>query len=186
MTIIKNYIEVDGKYEKQVFTYRTAHVGVVNLAVKEGQRVIEGEILYAITRLGLEKPKNSLKDGVVNNISFGLEGKFTGFDEHVLTLEHVLSEEEKRILEEERHFNFILADIGAKYYLTLYKGSEPLVREGSIIQSGDTIALSMVQKKKMEIEYTGPRAEVKRIYFGNGDELKEGERLFGLVKSDGD
>jgi hypothetical protein len=39
----------------------------------------------------------------------------------------------------------------------------------------------MVMKKRREIVYEGERAKVARVYFMNGQQCGEGEKLFGLV-----
>ncbi len=182
MVIKRTLIEdSEGKYDKERFDYHSDRVGDVVIRVCEAQTVEAGDVLYTITRLGVTKTKTAQRHGVLAAVNSGADQQFVGYDTPMVTLEHVLSEEEKRILEEERYYDFILADIGAKYFVTLYKGAQPLVAESSIINPGDIIVLSMVQKKKREIEYEGPAAELKRIYFSNGQELRKGDRLFGVV-----
>jgi hypothetical protein len=43
------------------------------------------------------------------------------------------------------------------------------------------LAIAMVMKKRREIVYEGKRGRVARIYFLNGQQVMEGDKLFGIV-----
>ena len=57
----------------------------------------------------------------------------------------------------------------------------PLVSVGDIVEKGHVLAIAMVMKKRREIVHEGERGRVARIYFLNGQQVREGEKLFGIV-----
>ncbi len=169
----------DGYY--RVTRYYTSHTGVVSIKVKEGQEIEEGDLLYTITRLGLIKRRLSEINGVVSKINNGIEDSFCGYYTHVLDAEHKLTPDEVQVLEEERDYIFVLAPQGAQYYLTSNPGMPPLVCVGDIVQKGSVIAIAMVMKKRREVIYEGERGKIAKIYFINGQQCHEGEKLLGIL-----
>jgi biotin carboxyl carrier protein len=165
----------------RVTEYYTTHTGVVSIKVAVGQKVEEGDVLYTITRLGLIKKRTANSDGIIESVSSDIEGKFCEYHAHVLDLVYKLSEEEVQNLEEERDYSFVRAPQGAQYYLTPNPGMSPFVTVGEIVETGKVLAVAMVMKKRREIVYEGERAKVARVYFMNGQQCGEGEKLFGLV-----
>lgn len=169
----------DGYYK--ITRYYTSHTGVVNVEVEEGQNVEEGDILYTITRLSLIKKKLSEITGSVKYINREINSKFCGYRTHILDLQHMLNPEEVQTLEEEKDYIFIAAPQGAQYYITPNPGMPSIVGVGDIVQKGVVLAIAMVMKKRREIIYQGERGQVARIYFLNGQQCHEGDKLFGIV-----
>lgn len=161
--------------------YYTSHTGVVDIKVEDDQEVEEGDLLYTITRLGLIKKRLAEESGVIKNINKSIDGKFCGYHRKVLTLEHKLTAEEAQNLEEERDYVFVYASQGAQYYITPNPGFPPLVNVGDVINKGDIIAIAMVMKKRREIIYDNDRGKIAKIYFINGQQRKEGDKLFGIL-----
>ena len=165
----------------RVTEYYTTHTGVISIKVAAGQEVEEGDILYTITRLGLIKKRTSRSGGVIEKVNRNIEGKFCEYHAHVLDLRYKLSAAEVQNLEEERTYSFVRAPQGAQYYLTPNPGMPPLVSVGEIVESGKVLAIAMVMKKRREIVYEGERGKIARIYFMNGQQCGEGEKLFGVI-----
>jgi len=165
----------------KVTKYYTSHTGVVNVKVKEDQEVEEGDLLYTITRLGLIKKRVADIYGIVKNISSKIEDTFCGYYTHVLDVEHQLTPEEVQVMEEERDYTFILSPQGAQYYLTPNPGMPALVSVGDIVRRGSVLAIAMVMKKRREIIYEGERGKIAKIYFMNGQQCHEGDKLFGII-----
>jgi len=165
----------------RITQYFTSHTGIVSIKVEENQEIEEGDLLYTITRLGLIKKRLAEEDGIVKDINMSIDGKFCGYHTEVLKLEHKLSPEEVQNLEEERDYNFVFAPQGAQYYITSNPGLPPLVNVGDIVKKGDVIAIAMVMKKRREIIYEGERGKIAKIYFINGQQCKEGDKLFGIL-----
>ena len=165
----------------RITRYFTSHTGIVNIKVEEGQEVEEGDLLYTITRLGLIKKRLAEENGVIRNINKEIDGKFCGYHTEVLSLEHKLSPEEVQNLEEERDYVFVYAPQGAQYYITPNPGLPPMVNVGDIVNKGDVIAIALVMKKRREIVYEGERGKIAKIYFMNGQQCKEGDKLFGIL-----
>lgn len=170
-----------GDLEKQLLEYLSIYTGNVSIFVEHGQEVSFGDILYSIERNGLTAFIKADKDGVISDISYDCDGHFVGFDVHLLTLEHCLTEQEKEILREEMEYTFICAEKAATYYLTPEREAPPLIHIGDVIHDGDILAVSMVMKNKREVIYHGPIAEIRKIYFRNEEQRKSGERLLGVV-----
>jgi predicted deacylase len=169
----------DGYY--RITEYYTAHTGVVSVKASEGDRLEEGDTLYTISRLGLLKKRTSRNPGVVENVNGDIEGTFCGYHVHVLDLAYRLSADEVQSLEDERSFEFVRAPQGAQYYLTPNPGMPPLVSVGDNVEPGTIVAIAMVMKKRREIVYEGERGRIARIYFMNGQQCGEGEKLFGII-----
>jgi biotin carboxyl carrier protein len=169
----------DGYY--RITRYYTSHTGIVSIKVKEGQEIEEGDLLYTITRLGLIKRRGSEINGVVIRINNEIQNSFCGYYTHVLDTEHKLTPEEVQQFEEERDYIFVLAPQGAQYYLTSNPGMPPLVNVGDMVDKGKVIAIAMVMKKRREIVYDGERGRIAKIYFSNGQQCHEGEKLFGII-----
>jgi biotin carboxyl carrier protein len=166
----------------RVTSYFTSHTGTVSLKVEEGQRVEEGDVLYTITRLDLIKKRIcEITEGTVRNVNMEIDNRFCGYFVHVMDLEHRLTPEEAQIHEEEAYYTFVYAPQGAQYYTTPNPGMPPLIGVGDIIDSGHVIAIAMVMKKRREITYEGKRGRVAKIYFLNGQQVAEKEKLFGIV-----
>jgi biotin carboxyl carrier protein len=180
-------MEIEREAEKRkngfyrVTEYYTTHTGIVSIKVADDQEVEEGDTLYTITRLGLIKKRRSMKSGTVERVSFDIDRTFCGYGTHVLDLESKLSAEEIQNLEEERDYSFVRAPQGAQYYLTPNPGMPPLVAIGDTVESGAVLAVMMVMKKRREIVYEGERGKIARIYFMNGQQCGEGDKLFGVV-----
>jgi biotin carboxyl carrier protein len=49
------------------------------------------------------------------------------------------------------------------------------------VEKGYVLAIAMVMKKRREIIYEGERGRVAKIYFLNGQQCREGAKLFGIV-----
>ena len=170
----------DGHY--RLIKYHTRHTGIVTIKLTEGQELEEGDLLYTITRLDLiKKILCDYKDGVVTRINRPIDNSFCGFYTFVLEIEIKLTPAEEQTLEEETHYAFVASPQGAKYFVTPKPGLPPLVSVGDIIEKGHILAIAMVMKKRREIVYEGERGRVARIYFLNGQQVKEGEKLFGIV-----
>ena len=169
----------DGYY--RVTEYYTTHTGVVSLKVSEGDQLEEGDTLYTISRLGLLKKRSSRTPGAVERINGDIEGTFCGYHVHVLDLSYRLSSDEVQNLQDERSFEFVRAPQGAQYYLTPNPGMPSLVSVGDNVESGTVMAIAMVMKKRREIVYEGERGRVARVYFMNGQQCGEGEKLFGII-----
>jgi biotin carboxyl carrier protein len=143
--------------------------------------VEEGDTLYTLTRLDLIKRRLADINGTVCNINHQVENSFCGYREHVLDVKHELTPEEVQELEEEREYKFVLAPQGAQYYITSNPGIPPLVSVGEIVQKGKVLAIAMVMKKRREIIYDGERGRVAKVYFMNGQQCHQGEKLFGIL-----
>jgi biotin carboxyl carrier protein len=170
----------DGIY--RVTKYFTSHTGRVSLKVEKAQSVEEGDVLYTITRLDLIKKR--LCESVIGTVKYvnkDIDDTFCGYYVPVLTLEQKLTPEEVQILEDERNYKFIFAPQGAKYYLTQNPGMPPIVNVGDVVDRGSVLAVAMVMKKRREIIYDGERGRIAKIYFMNGQQCREGEKLFGIV-----
>jgi biotin carboxyl carrier protein len=179
---VDSRIEKRGEEYVQIRRYYTSHSGIVSLGVKEGRRVEEGDVLYTITRLGLIKRRVcDIPEGMVGSVNSGIDGKFCGFFTHVLDLEHRLTPEEAQVYEEEAYYTFIHAQQGAQYFTTPNPNMPPIISVGDIIEKGQVIAIAMVMKKRREIIYEGERGRVAKIYFLNGQQVAEKEKLFGIV-----
>lgn len=165
----------------RVTEYYTTHTGVVSIVVAAGQEVEEGDVLYTITRLGLIKKRRSRSSGSVARVNRSIEGTFCGYHTHVLDLWYKLSPDEVQNVREERDYSFVRAPQGAQYYITLNPGMPPLVAVGDTVEAGTVLAVAMVMKKRREIVYEGERGKIARIYFMNGQQCGEGEKLFGVV-----
>jgi biotin carboxyl carrier protein len=166
----------------RITKYYTSHTGMVSVKVQEDQRVEEGDVLYTITRLGLIKRRTcDIMDCVVKNVNKDIDSSFCGYYTHVLDLEHKLTPEEAQIYEEEGYYTFVYAPQSAQYYTTPNPGMPPLVGIGDIIDKNHVIVIAMVMKKRREILYEGERGRVAKIYFLNGQQVAEGEKLFGIV-----
>jgi len=179
---IENRIEerADGYY--RITSHFTNHTGIVSIKVIEGQSVEEGDLLYTITRLGLIKRRLcEVPQAVVKRINREIDRLFCGYYTHVLDLEHKLSPEEAQTLEEEKEFAFVYAPKGAQYFITPNPGMPPLVNYGDMVEKGSVLAVAMVMKKRREIVYQGDRGKIARIYFMNGQQCKEGDKLFGII-----
>jgi len=178
---VENKIEKrkDGYY--QVTSYYTNHTGVVSIKVEEKKEVEEGDVVYTITRLELIKRRIAITSGIVKNINKDIVNKFSGYYTHVLDIEHKLSAEETQALEEERDYIFIKAPQGAQYFITKNPGLPPIVSVGDIIDNGTIIAIAMVMKKRREIIYGGERSKIAKIYFMNGQQCHQGDKLFGII-----
>jgi biotin carboxyl carrier protein len=170
----------DGHY--RLIKYYTNHTGMVSIKVTEGQSLEEGDQLYTITRLDLIKKRLSdYNEGVVRKINRSIDNSFCGFHTFILELELKLTPEEEQTLEEETHYKFVTSPQGAQYFVTPNPGLPPLVSVGDIVEKGHVLAIAMVMKKRREIVYEGKRGRVARIYFLNGQQVMEGEKLFGIV-----
>lgn len=165
----------------RIVRHYTNHTGVVSVSVKEDQEIEEGDVLYTITRLDLIKKKVGEISGSIKKVNKKIDGKFCGYYTHVLDIEHRLTPEEVQTLEEERDYIFLNAPQGAQYYITSNPGMPPLVSVGDIVEKGSVIAIAMVMKKRREIVYDGERGRVAKIYFLNGQQCKEGDKLFGII-----
>jgi biotin carboxyl carrier protein len=170
----------DDRYYK-VTKYYTSHTGVVGIRVEDGQMVEEGDTLYTLTRLDLIKRRLSDVNGTVRSINHKLENEFSGYYTHVLDVEHELSPEEVQVLEEEKEYTFVYAPQGAQYYVTNNPGMPPLASVGEIVQKGKVIAVAMVMKKRREVVYQGERGRIAKIYFMNGQQVHQGDKLFGIL-----
>jgi len=170
----------DGYYK--VTSYFTEHTGQISIKVQEGQEVEEGDVLYTNTRLGLIKKRLcEVSSAVVKNVNWDIHEKFCGYYTHVLDLEHKLTPEEAQAYEEERDYIIVYAPQGAQYYITPNPGMPPIVNYGDIVEKGSVLAIAMVMKKRKEIIYEGERGKIAKIYFMNGQQVKEGEKLFGIL-----
>ena len=169
----------DGYY--RVTEYYTNHTGVVSVKVTEGDRIEEDDTLYTISRLGLLTKRPSGTPGVVEKVNGDVEGTFCGYNVHVLDLAYRLSADEVQNLQDERSFEFLRAPQGAQYYLTPNPGMPPLVSVGDNVEPGTVMAIAMVMKKRREIVYEGERGRIARVYFMNGQQCGEGEKLFGII-----
>jgi biotin carboxyl carrier protein len=179
---IERSIEKRGDDFFKVARYFSTHTGTVSLKVKEGQQVEEGDVLYTITRLDLIKKRIcDVSDATVKNVNRNIDNMFCGYYTHILDLEHRLTPEEAQVHEEEAYYTFIYAPQGAQYYTTPNTGLPPLISVGDIIEKGQVIAIAMVMKKRREILYEGERGRVAKIYFLNGQQVSEKEKLFGIV-----
>ncbi len=178
---IESEIRKRGEKSYQVTRYFTSHTGVVSLMAEEGGIVEEGDLLYTLTRLGLIKKRLAAVSGVVRNINRLIEDTFLGYYVHVLDVEHELTAEELQALEEERDYEFVRAPQSAQYYITSSLGMPPLVSVGDIVREGTVLAVVMVMKKRREIVYEGKRGRIAKIYFMNGQQCREGDKLFGIV-----
>ena len=178
---IESEIRKKGEATVQATRYFTSHTGVISIKVEEGGIVEEGDLLYTITRLGLIKKRLATVSGVVRNVNRSIEGRFCGYYIHVLDIEHELSPEELQAIEEERDYQFVRAPQSAQYYITSNLGLPPLVSIGDIVREGTVLAVAMVMKKRREIVYEGPRGRIAKIYFMNGQQCREGDKLFGIV-----
>jgi len=165
----------------QVTRYFTSHTGVVAIKTEDGRIVEEGDLLYTITRLGLIKKRLATVSGVVRNINRSIEDTFCGYYVHVLDVEHEMTPEELQALEEEREYQFVRAPQSAQYYITSNLGMPPLVSVGDIVHEGTVLAVAMVMKKRREIVYEGKRGKIAKIYFMNGQQCREGDKLFGII-----
>jgi predicted deacylase len=180
MEILKEVEKRKGGYFR-VTEYYTSHTGEVSLKVKVKQEVEEGDLLFTIARLGLLKKRTSKTGGVIENINSGIDGRFCGFNTHVLDLRYKLTPEEVQNLEDEHDYIFVRAPQGAQYYLTSNPAMAPLVSVGDVVSKGSVLAIAMVMKKRREIVYEGERGKVAKIYFMNGQQCQEGEKLVGIV-----
>jgi len=179
---VETRIEKRGKAYYKVTKYYTSHTGVVNIKVREGQDLEEGDVLYTLTRLGLIKKRLcGVPGGTVKYLNTDIEKRFCEYFTHVIDIEYKLSAEEAQALEEEEHYTFVTAPQGAQYYVTPNPGMPPVVSVGDIIVKGNVIAIAMVMKKRREILYQGERGRLAKIYFMNGQQVGEGEKLFGIV-----
>ena len=170
----------DGHY--RLIKFFTNHTGIVSLKSTEGQQLEEGDQLYTITRLDLiKKILFDYSAGVVRKINRPIDNSFCGYYTFVLEIEIKLTPAQEQTLEEETHYTFVTSPQGAQYYVTPNPGMPPLVSVGDIIEKGHVLAVAMVMKKRREIVYEGERGRVARIYFLNGQQVKEGEKLFGIV-----
>jgi biotin carboxyl carrier protein len=171
----------DDEYFK-ITKYYTSHTGLVSIEVQEGQSIEEGDLLYTITRLDLIKKRMcDITDGVVRNVNKDIHSTFCGYYTHILDVEHRLTPEETQTYEEEAYYTFVFAPQGAQYYITPNPGMPPLINVGDIVEKNHVIAIAMVMKKRREIVYEGDRGRVAKIYFLNGQQVGEGEKLFGIV-----
>ncbi|MFW6139029.1 MAG: biotin/lipoyl-containing protein [Spirochaetota bacterium] len=170
----------DGNYYK-ITKYFTSHTGSVSIKAEEGQVVEEGDLLYTLTRLGLIKKRLVETPGVVTNINKNIEGRFCGYYTHVLDVQHKLTPEEVQALEEEEDYIFVTAPQGAQYFITSEPGMPPLVNVGDIVDKGSVLAVAMVMKKRREIIYHGERGKIARMYFMNGQQCHQGDKLFGII-----
>ncbi len=170
----------DGFYK--VNKYYTNHTGIVSIKVTENQSIEEGDLLYTITRLDLIKNRFcDINTGVVRKINRPIDNSFCGYYTHVMDLEHRLTQEEEQVLEEERHYKFVLSRQGAQYYISPNPGMPAFVNVGDTVEKGYVLAIAMVMKKRREIIYEGERGRVAKIYFLNGQQCREGAKLFGIV-----
>jgi len=169
----------DGYYE--IVRYYTSHTGVVSIKVKENDSIEEGDVIYTITRLGLIKKKTALVSGVIKNINKKVDNQFCGYYTHVLDLERKLTPEEAEAFEEEKEYIFVYAPQGAQYYLKPTPALPPMINVGDIVEKGDVIAIALVMKKRKEIIYDGKRGKIAKIYFQNGQQCREGDKLFGII-----
>ena len=180
-------MEIDRDVEKRkdgyyrVTEYYTTHTGDVSVKVADGDRLEEGDTLYTISRLGLLKKRTSKTPGVVEKVSGDIEGTFCGYHTHVLDLAYLLSPDEVQNLQDERSFDFVRAPQGAQYYLTPNPGMPSLVSVGDTVEPGTVMAIAMVMKKRREIVYNGERGRIAKVYFMNGQQCHEGDRLFGII-----
>jgi acetyl/propionyl-CoA carboxylase alpha subunit len=166
----------------RLIKYYTKHTGTVSIKVTAGQRLEEGDLLYTITRLDLiKKILCDYNEGIVKKINRPVDNGFCGYNTFILELELKLTPEEEQTLEEETHYKFVTSPQGAQYFVTPNPGLPPLVSVGDIIEKGRVLAIAMVMKKRREIVYEGSRGRVARIYFLNGQQVTEGEKLFGIV-----
>jgi len=165
----------------RVKRHYSSHTGMVSIKIGDGAEVEEGDLLYTITRLGLIKKRLACITGTVRNINTSVDNVFCGYYTHVLDVEHMLNDEEVQILEEERDYIFVEAPQGAQYYTTSNPGMPPIVNVGDRVDSGSVLAVAMVMKKRREIIYQGPRGRVAKIYFMNGQQVKAGQKLFGIL-----
>ncbi len=178
---IESEIRKKGEKSYQATRYFTSHTGVVSIETEEGRTVEEGDILYTITRLGLIKKRLATVSGVVRNINSSIEDAFCGYYVHVLDVEHDLTPEELQSMEEEREYQFVQAPQSAQYYISSNLGMPPLVSVGDIVREGTVLAVAMVMKKRREIVYEGKRGRIAKIYFMNGQQCREGDKLFGII-----
>lgn len=162
--------------------YMTNHTGFVRIHAQEGSRVEQGDALYSICRLGIIRRVDASTYGKVCACAKDLDEKFVGYGTWVATIMHPLDEHERRLLEEEKAYNVIKAEYDANYFLTPSPSEPPLVRVDDVIRHGQMIAAAMVMKKRQDVMYMGNMpAQVKKIYFANGQVVKDGEPLFALA-----
>ena len=180
--VVESRIEKRDDEYFRITSYFTAHTGTVSLKVREGQQVVEGDVLFTITRLDLIKKRVcDIADCTVRNVNQEIDNRFCAYFVQVMNLEHRLTLEEAQLHEEEAFYTFVYAPQGAQYYTTPNPGMPPLVSVGDIIERGHIIAVAMVMKKRREIIYERERARVAKIYFLNGQQVAEKEKLFGIV-----
>jgi len=173
-------IKKDSGYYR-ITSYYSSHTGVVEIKVKNGIHVEEGDLLYTITRLGLIKKRLVEDSGIVENCNTRIDKTFCGYYTPVLTIKHELTPEEVQDLEEERDYSFVFAPQSAQYYITTNPGMPPIINVGNIVKRGDIIAIAMVMKKRREIIYDGEPGKIAKIYFINGQQCKEGDKLLGML-----
>jgi biotin carboxyl carrier protein len=178
---------VESKIEKRsdgyymINCYYTNHTGVVSIKVKEGAKVEEEDVLYTITRLGLIKNIKSTTYGIIKEINLEINNRFCGYHSRIIVLERKLTPEETQSYEEEREYGFVYAPQGGNYFINRSPGLPPFINIGDIVDKGSLVAICMVMKKRKEIIYEGERGKIAKIYFQNGQQCNEGDKLFGIL-----
>lgn len=168
-------------YENKKYFY--PHVGYPRILVAPNQEVKAGDVLCILDRLGIEEKILAVEDGVIQDINLGPVGTLANCNDYILTLKHLVTEDELNKRREEKEYQFITAPWEASYWITEHAGSVPLVEMGDYVKKDQLIGIAMIAKQTREIK-SELEGTVSAIYFSQGDVRKQGDRLFGLKKGD--
>ena len=93
------------KYENRKYFY--PHVGYPRIMVAPNQEVKVGDVLCILDRLGIEDKILAAEDGVVHDINLEPVGTLANCNDYILTLKHLVTEEELKKRREEKKYQFI-------------------------------------------------------------------------------
>lgn len=170
--------------EKRKKEYRTIHTGYPKILVKKDKEIKQGEVIYKITRVGIEKEIKSTVDGIIKEINpyYLAENikipRFAQFNIPLVSIEHTVMIN-LRAEWEEKHYSFINAPFECDYFYAQYPNAEPYIKVGDKINIGQTVCVASIMKQKEEILST-LEGIVAKIYFDDGQRIYKGDKLIGL------
>lgn len=182
------------KYKSDPFTYvdmYAPHTGVLTLLVSEGQEVfsaagqwkqIPGSQLYQIERERNKKKIESPINGIVQNLSLDLDGRFVEAGKKILTIKCPLSKDEIIELILKKVLTLFYAPETAKYYFSPEFRSA-LEKQGLgvvAVDSGDQLFTMSLMKRDTPLNYLGESGVIYSVYFENGMSISQGEPLIGV------
>jgi hypothetical protein len=193
-----DFDEILGKYHSDPFEYVdifAEHTGTVRFLVEEGREVeavsgewqhVPGTALYEITRERNPKKNTATTNGVVSEVSSGLEGQFVEAGEKLLTIRHPLKKKEiiERILQEV--LIIFSAPERAKYFFSLDVQSR-IEKKGArevSVKAGDEIIIMSLMKRDTPVYYSGKPGVIHSVYFQPGVSVDQGAPLIGVCPTE--